>query len=67
MWVVAVAGIIGALTTFVISFLPPAHMHVGDVWHYELMLIVGLILMSLPPFLLRGCGSHSREAPPTRV
>ncbi len=52
MWIVASAGIIGAMTTFIIGFIPPTNIKIGGIWHYEMLLIIGLIFMSLPPFIL---------------
>ncbi|MCP0913910.1 MULTISPECIES: APC family permease [Legionella] len=48
---VAGIGIIGALTTLVVSFMPPEGINVGSVARYEAALIGGLILMCLPPFI----------------
>lgn len=49
-WVVAIAGLVGVITTFVIGFVPPNNIQLGSVVHYEALLITGLIVMSLPPF-----------------
>lgn len=51
-------GMIGALTTLVVSFMPPAGIQVGSIVQYELTLVGGLVLMSLPPFI-----SHRLFAP----
>jgi glutamate:GABA antiporter len=51
MLMVAGVGIIGVLTTLVVSFLPPAGINVGSISRYELTLVSGLILMCLPPFI----------------
>lgn len=48
---VAGIGILGALTTLAVSFMPPEGINVGSVTSYELTLIFGLILMCLPPFI----------------
>lgn len=48
---VATIGIIGTSTTFVVSFFPPADVNIGSIMQYELLLVGGLILMCLPPFL----------------
>ena len=44
-------GIVGVLTTLVVSFIPPDGINVGSTSRYELTLIVGLILMCAPPFV----------------
>ena len=51
-WIVAIAGLVGAITTFVIGFVPPNNIQVGGVVHYEALLITGLIVMSLLPFFM---------------
>jgi len=51
MWIVAGAGIIGSLTTLAVGFIPPSNIRIGGELHYEMLLIAGLLLMSLPPFL----------------
>lgn len=49
--VVAGMGIIGTLATLIVSFIPPEGINVGSLMHYEFMLVSGLILMCLPPFI----------------
>jgi amino acid transporter len=44
-------GLLGTLTTFVVSFMPPNTLNVGGLVRYETALIMGLIIMCLPPFL----------------
>lgn len=44
-------GLIGTLTTFVVSFMPPDVVNVGGVFRYETALLIGLVIMCLPPFL----------------
>lgn len=56
---VAVVGILGCLATIAVGFIPPANIQVGGTWHYESLLLGGLILMCLPPFL---CQRFSRES-----
>jgi glutamate:GABA antiporter len=51
MLIVAGMGIIGVLTTLVVSFMPPAGINVGRISLYELTLVSGLLLMCLPPFV----------------
>ena len=48
---VAGVGSLGALTTLFVSFMPPADINVGNIVRYELTLVIGLLLMCLPPFL----------------
>lgn len=51
MCLVAGVGMIGVLTTLVVSFLPPDGINVGRVGRYELSLILGLLTMCSPPFI----------------
>lgn len=44
-------GIIGASTTFLVSFIPPQDIVNGSILHYELILVSGLVLMCTPPFI----------------
>ena len=44
-------GILSSLGTVIIGFIPPANIKVGGFFHYEMLLTLGLILMSLPPFI----------------
>ncbi len=48
---VAGIGMIGVITTLVVSFIPPAGINVGSVGRYELSLIMGIVIMCLPPYL----------------
>ena len=57
MLIVAGIGMIGVLTTLVVSFMPPDGIDIGSVSRYETTLICGLLLMCSPPFIsswLRG-------------
>ncbi len=54
MYIVAGIGMIGVLTTLVVSFMPPDGIDVGSVLRYELTLIIGLTLMCSPPFIAYG-------------
>lgn len=49
--IVAGIGIIGTLVTLAVSFIPPDGIDVGGVFHYELTLIIGLVVMCAPPFI----------------
>jgi amino acid transporter len=50
--IVCSAGIIAALTTFIIGFIPPNNIAIGGNFEYESLLIGGLLLMGLPPFII---------------
>lgn len=51
LFAVAGIGMIGVITTLIVSFMPPQGINVGSISRYELTLITGLILMCLPPFI----------------
>jgi glutamate:GABA antiporter len=51
MLIVAGGGILASLFTFFIGFVPPAQLETGSVFFYEAFLIIGIIVLSLPPFL----------------
>ncbi len=52
MWLVGVIGLIGSVGAFVIGFMPPTHVDIGSVWQYEIMLVLGTVIMSVPPLFL---------------
>lgn len=49
--IVAGIGIIGVLITLIVSFIPPDNINVGNNFQYEMTLIIGFVLMCLPPFI----------------
>lgn len=51
MLVVSGLGIVGVLTTLVVSFIPPEGIDVGSVLRYESTLVIGLVSMCIPPFI----------------
>lgn len=52
MVITGTTGIIGALTTFAIGFIPPENIQIGSVARYETILITGLFLLVLCPFII---------------
>jgi amino acid transporter len=59
---VAGIGSLGALTTLVVSFIPPEEINVGSTVQYEATLIIGLIIMCLPPFISNKLQKRSASA-----
>lgn len=51
-WLVSLMGLFGTGLTLFVSFMPPEGINVGSTLYYEMMLILGLILMSAPPFIV---------------
>lgn len=52
MIIVAGAGFIGCLVTVVVGFIPPDRVNVGSHAHYEMIIIAGLVIMSIPALLV---------------
>jgi amino acid transporter len=48
MIIVCAAGLIGCVMTICVGFIPPSRVKVGGHLHYELLIIGGLVIMSLP-------------------
>jgi len=51
MWVVAGIGILASLFALFIGFVPPAQLQTGSITFYESFLIIGIIVLSIPPFI----------------
>jgi len=51
-WIVSGLGIVSCVITIIVGFIPPTNINVGSAEHYDLLIILGLLLMSLPPFIL---------------
>jgi len=56
-YIVAGLGIMTSLFTIIIGFFPPQGIHVGSLARYELLLLLGLLLMSSPLFIWYGLKS----------
>jgi len=52
MWAVGGIGIVGAITTIIISYIPPAQFTSLSTNFYRVFLGVGLITLCIPPFIL---------------
>lgn len=50
-WLVSGAGILASIVTIIVGFVPPSGVNVGGIMHYELLLVAGLLIMTLPPFI----------------
>lgn len=57
MILVGTMGIIGSMLTFFIGFIPPINIQFGGILRYEMFLVLGLLIMSLPPFLIKAKNS----------
>lgn len=52
-WIVGLVGIITCAAVCIIGFLPPSQIDIGDITHYELIMICGTIIFCLPPLLMK--------------
>lgn len=52
MWIVCLLGLLSCLFTIVIGFVPPSQISVGNVFHYELILFIGVIFGCLLPWVI---------------
>ncbi len=53
MLIVAGLGLLASLFALFIGFVPPSTLHTGNIVFYEGFLIVGIIVLSVPPFIFR--------------
>ncbi len=51
-WLVAGIGILTILGIVILGFLPPTDLHIMNVTTYEMILVGGIIILSLPPLLI---------------
>ena len=52
MWIVAGIGTLVSLGVLVIGFIPPAQLILGNIFYYELFLILGVVLFVAVPFII---------------
>lgn len=51
-WVVAGIGILTCIAGIIVGLIPPSTVSLGNILRYELLLIGGMIVFSVPPFLI---------------
>ena len=51
-WLIAGIGLLTSIFVVGIGFAPPQNVDVGSVFHYEMIMIIGLLALSLPPFVV---------------
>ena len=61
MCITGTAGIMGALLTFSIGFIPPHIIAVGNSSTYQIILLTGLLLICAPPFIIYHCYAKRRK------
>lgn len=52
MWIISSVGIIFSIIVILLGFIPPSDLHITSVTTYEIILIGGVLLFSLPPLLM---------------
>ena len=55
MWIVCLVGITASLFVFVVSFLPPEQIAVGNLFHYELLMFTGILIIIAIPLVIYAC------------
>lgn len=58
MLLVAIMGIIGCVITLAVGFIPPDGINVGTQESYPWLLVAGLVIISLPPFIFHRRKHH---------
>jgi glutamate:GABA antiporter len=53
MWLVTSLGIFSCLGAIALGFIPPAQIKVGNVFRYETILIVGILILCALPFIIQ--------------
>lgn len=51
-YIIACVGILGCIITIIAGFVPPDNMGIDSTHYYESLLVSGLIVLSLPPFII---------------
>lgn len=51
-WLVGILGIGACLGAIILGFIPPAQITIGSLFRYEAILIGGVLILCLPPFLI---------------
>ncbi len=52
LWVITVMGLLSCVVAILLGFLPPSQVKLDSVFYYELMVVAGMVVFTLPPFLI---------------
>jgi glutamate:GABA antiporter len=52
MWVTCVLGLVSCFVAIGLGFFPPSQLTIGSVTVYELILVVGMVVLSVPPLII---------------
>ena len=61
-WLVAGLGLIGCLFTFVLGFIPPDNVPIKSIRNFEIIMVGGIILLSIPPFIFQRLNKRKRKS-----
>jgi glutamate:GABA antiporter len=50
--IVCLLGILSSFSAIILGFIPPAQLTIGRVWVYEVILVIGILLLTAPPIIL---------------
>lgn len=53
LWLFCLLGLASCLFTIVVGFIPPSQVSVGNITQYELILVIGVVVGCLAPFIIR--------------
>ena len=51
-WLVTLVGVAACVCTFIIGFIPPSNIAIGNTVRYKTIMIIGLLLLIAPPFVI---------------
>lgn len=51
-WILGILGILSCLGTLALGFVPPSQLEVGSLLRYEMIVVAGIVLLSLPPVVI---------------
>ena len=61
-YITATIGIVGCVITIIAGFIPPESMDIGSDKYYECLLVLGLIILALPPFIINKFNYRSNKS-----
>ncbi len=52
MWIMGILGILASVGAIALGFIPPSQIKVGSIFRYEMILLVGIVVLCLPPIII---------------
>ena len=52
MWIAGIFGLFSCIVAIMIGFFPPADLHIHNLFTYESILIIGMLVLTAPPLLI---------------